>query len=78
VSVVKDQRYYLLEAGSNIIRIYDQCFNLIDYLQLHTDSSHSFIVDFAFDKENSVFGALFEGAVRFCNLKVLGNVKTCN
>ena len=25
-----------------------------------------------------VFGALFEGAIRFCNLKVVGNVKTCN
>lgn len=78
MSVVRDERYYLLEAGSNIIRIYDQTFTLIDYLQLHTDSNHSYIVDFAFDKENHVFGALFEGGVRFCNLKVLGNVKTCN
>ena len=78
VYVARDQRYYLLEAGSNIVRIYDFSFTLIDYLQLNSDSHNSFIVDFAFDKENNVFGAIFESSARFCNLKVLGNVKTCN
>jgi len=25
-----------------------------------------------------IFGAIFEGSARFCNLRVMGNVKTCN
>jgi hypothetical protein len=25
-----------------------------------------------------VFAAIFENSIRYCNLKVLGNVKTCN
>lgn len=78
VYLLRDQRYYLLEAGASVIRIYDSSFGLVDYLQLTAESSHSFILDFDFDKENMVFCALFEGSARFCNLKVQGNVKTCN
>lgn len=32
VYILKEEKYYLLEAGSNIIRIYDSKFTLIDYL----------------------------------------------
>jgi WD40 repeat protein len=78
VYLPRDQRYYLLETGSNLIRIYSSDFALLDYLQLNSDSQSSFIVDFSFDRENMVFGAIFEGSARFCNFKLLGNVKTSN
>ena len=45
---------------------------------MNTDSPNAFIADFDFDKENMVFCSIFEGSARFCNLKILGNVKTCN
>jgi hypothetical protein len=30
--IPKEQKYYLLEAGSNLLRIFDAKFTLVDYL----------------------------------------------
>ena len=74
----RERKYYLLETAATTIRIYDHNFTLIDYLELKGESVHSAIIDFSLDKNDLVLGALFEGAIRYCNLKVMGNVKTCN
>lgn len=76
--ISREEKYYLLEAGSNILRIFDAKFTLVDYLELKGESQHSFIVDFSFDKVNMIFCAIFESSARYCNLKILGNVKSCN
>jgi hypothetical protein len=59
VYIAREQKYYLLEAASNLLRIYDAHFALQDYLELQGESPHSHILDFAFDKANMVFCAIF-------------------
>lgn len=57
--IPREQKYYLLEAGSNLLRIFDAKFALVDYLELKGESQYSFIVDFSFDKNSMVFCAIF-------------------
>jgi hypothetical protein len=59
IYISKEEKYYLLESGSNILRIFDAKFTLIDYLELKGESQYSFIVDFSFDKGNMIFCSIF-------------------
>jgi len=49
----------MLEAGSNTLKIFDEKFQMLDYLELTGESPHSFIIDFSFDKGNMIFAAIF-------------------
>lgn len=68
----------MLEAGASCIRIYDHKFAIVDYIELKGDSDNSFISDFSIDKVDHVFACIFEGGAKFCNIKIMGNIKCLN